>query len=178
MKLDNRKDRTMTYKNRIQSMIWEYKRRREVLRSQFGGIPTRNRDYQKRVRGLTHKIEMWCKTLRRIEQRENRIWQMASMVCNFFGLKTLWHSTSPRMTEKMLLARRVFCKYAIENGGAGVDGRLLAEFLNCHIDTPARIRRRFTKSFATCDDNREVWHRFKLFSKDYNVLYAPHLKTA
>jgi hypothetical protein len=178
----------MTTKNQYERWLNTYIERRKALRLKYPGWNNRHlqdeaskkrrSQYARKVRRLTQRISALKWLIRKASERQEQLWQVAATVCMFFDIETLRHVGNTCKPE-LVQAKKLFCKAAIEQG---INGARLAEFLLLHPDTPAAIRRDFTASFTQRPENRELWHRYQLFSKDYEGLKYlfpyTHRKTA
>lgn len=158
----------MTKKNQLQAQIKTYQLRRDSLRMQHPDWRNGNSAYSKSAKKLSYRIGVWRRKIKRIEIKEAQAQVVADQVCAFMDIPTLWNSTQ-LFDKKTVEARYLFCKYSIENG---LSGCCLYDLLKCHPGTPARLRRKFTKSFTKNKSNKELWGRFKFFLEDWDVYCA------
>jgi len=148
--------------------IYVYKQRREKLREKYG-IKKINKKtpegYRKAVFGINNKIRIWRKAIKRIEHYNGLVQEVNRAIINFMGYdirKTKRWAKDPRAQ----IARGIFSKYCIES-------RIPGPYLRPYLGTSksrgggvnkagyeTEIRRRFTRSFITNSENKELYHRF------------------
>lgn len=148
-------------KNKLQSHIWEYKRRRGELREKYGvknglGAP---QIYKEKVYNINLKIRGWQKMIEDIEKRDNQLIAIANHLCYFLGINI---KNSINYTDKKhRLARNIYYKYCLENN---ISATLVAEYVGASRgDIAARGRLSFNKSFEKHPENRDVYRRWETY---------------
>lgn len=137
------------------TMIWEYEKRREKEWAKNGKSSTA-------AKNMSRKIKIWKQQIVRIDKRNNQIMAIGNAVTYFTG-NNVKNSGGMQGVKKLWLARSIFYKYCLEKG---IAGNFLREYTgDTSPQTPGRLRKSFTKSFSTHPDNRERYHRFKLYVK-------------
>jgi hypothetical protein len=132
--------------------LHEYNSRRDIVRQRIA----KDRIILNR---LTKKIKGYKQGLRVVKKNLERVKQVDIKISGFTGVMAKGSSYNPKSKQRDL-SRDILCKYGIENG---INGTIIARYLGYSSGRPALKRRLFTRSFATSDNNREMWQRFKLF---------------
>ena len=141
----------MKTKNHYQRYIAEYLKRRERYKQRHGHTSIT----------IQTKIDNWRQCLRRIERRERLLAQYDAIVKSYMEVSV--KNSANYRTGIYAKARCLFYKYCMENGVRASD---IARYCGCmDIRTPSVRRLKFTRSFATNSENKELWHRFKQFIK-------------
>lgn len=143
----------MPTRSEYSTMIWIYEKRREEARIKYG----------KKAGAtivLTKKIKNWKGQITRIDRRNDKIRFIISTVNYYFNVDI----SSTCMDTDHKLARRIYYKYAIEDG---INGIYLIDFIGRkEPKLAANSRRNFTKTFKTNKSNREAYHNFKFYIKN------------
>lgn len=146
-------------KNGYQSMLHTYIQRR----SEYKKRPNESDEkFKKRKHKLKVKIGTFQKAIKRIEQREKQMDEIANLIQRFMGVKLKLIGRFGGKNE--VLAKNIFYKYSLQN--SGLRGSDLAWYIGIKTkDQPNTQRMVFTRSFNTNKENKEAYHRFIEFTK-------------
>lgn len=129
-------------KSNYKKWIWEYKRRRKILRDNIDRID--------------HKIWVWQKAVEKIEGKESFLKKMVKEVNEYF----LVDITSKVSKQNVILARSVYYKMAIENG---IHGTHASKHIGRTKSYGSKDRMKFTRTLKKNKSNREAFHNFKKY---------------
>jgi hypothetical protein len=141
-------------RKKYQSMIWEYEKRRDVMREKYG---IRTPEYKEAVRNIRRKLNGWRCQIRRIDKRNEQINALIKAVNQYFNVKI----EGSKGCQKTVTARYVFYKYGLEKKLYRTMGTHLSEAINRNKREAYRRRLSFTKSFKTNPQNKQAYHNFK-----------------
>lgn len=119
------------------------------------------------ARNHTIKICILRKTLRYRNARTKRLVIIDKLVMSFLDCETV-RSSGRGKDMSLSLAKKLFCKYALENGERG----LWLERYMGYAETgcvAAGHRMRFTKSFRTKSENKNIWLNFLKHVESLNL---------
>jgi hypothetical protein len=136
--------------------------------------------WKKRSRHYKIKIAALRTGIARLRKRNKRILYIATMVSDFFDIPRLSNThplrnlstrgvnrktkeSDQKLTNRM--ARKVFIKYCTDQG---IRGHYLSHYLQVDRNTVGKNRTGFIKSLQHDQKAIELWHRFKMFVKDYD----------
>lgn len=150
----------MRTKNYYQINIIQYKKRRLLLRKKYNVINGYKPciKYTQKVFKINRKILIWSRQLRKIRARERKIYKIDMLIKSFFGFRV--NNAPVNKNRVKHISVMFFYKYGIESGCNGKD---LATYTKVTRRVPAESRMRFTRSFQSTPENKEIWHRFKQF---------------
>lgn len=141
-------------KSGYQTAIWEYEKRIKDLPSKFKPGCFYYRHHMERMK---YKIQMWGTAIKRIEKRDKRIVKIDSSLKEFLGFSV--RKSAENDMKELILARDIFCKYAMEHR---IEGNFLADYIGYKVKTkPSRDRLRFTRGFEKNPESRDLYKRFK-----------------
>lgn len=144
---------TMFNKAKVQQILWTYEDRRRSYRSR--GMNTAK---------ISTRIHNKRKTLRKLEEKEESIRNLAFKVKEFTGVE-LWKSSS-NMNKDVLFAKGLFSKWGIEHN---IKGNSLGWYLGTRMNfIPARHRRRLNKELQIDVKILQKWTKFKDFMAENN----------
>ena len=164
-------------KNEYQSNLATYIKRREELRKQFNwklGYPMPT-GYGDAVNKLTYRINVWRRQIRRIEAKELILHEIAQKVKDYTGMRV--HKSigvvigySRNEITRLTIARRIFCKYAIDKG---VNGYMVSNFVGAkNKDYASRNRLKLQRNLP------KQWFEFKKYIQHENSSTVHPKKTA
>jgi len=143
-------------KNQLQRHIREYTVRREKFRLIYG---SKGEAYREKIKPYRAKLQAWRAMLNRIQLREDKIKHLDVMIMDFMGTPSLRNSGRGTKDKNLLLARKIFYKYGMENG---IKGSHLEKYIGVRGSWSAgRARMQFTRSFPFNNENKDTWYRFK-----------------
>lgn len=147
-------------KNCFQSMIHTYTQRRRDIKKIWFGKP----EYAKKVSVINRKLKSWKRSIKIIELKEKRLRVLDRLVMEYLDTPSLFH-IGPFGSKEIIKAKRLFFKYGLENG---FKGPLLESYIGIKPYTNVAVlhRKRFTKSFNTKPQNKELWHKFLNYAKN------------
>ena len=142
-------------------MIWEYERRRRLLREKFGLDPNKRpqrapKEYKEVADLYNKKIKQWTVEMKRVDATKARIVFLERSVRLFLEISFIGNASNK---PEVALAKSIFYKYGLEDGLRGVD--LCQHLGDKTLENAARWRKRFTNSFVDNRANKELWLRFK-----------------
>lgn len=138
-----------------QSLIWEYKRRRNLYKENYKGeLPIYKTE---RYIQLTMKISQWRKEIKRLDKRKRKIAYLLNSVNKYFSVRI----QDRVRNEAHDLARKIYFKVGLESK---ICGTHLSRFIGRkHYDVAALNRRSLIKSFAVKPGNKQAYHNFKKY---------------
>jgi hypothetical protein len=146
-------------KSEYRHLIEVYEGRREELEKK---LKETTQSFIDRRRRMSVKIKVWKRAIRRIEQREKKVRDLAQHVREFTGVGV--RHSFPSVGRKVVEARGLFYKYGLESGLRAKD---LAAYTGCKgVGTPSRCRRTFTRNMVNSPKLRDLWERFNIYMKD------------
>lgn len=159
-------------KNQYQQMIRTYERRREKLRQRYGRVehsPIARPEYAQAVFQINQKLRTWRRAIARLDKRQVILHSIGIQLESFLDCKVR-HSAKEAFhkNKDVILARKIFCKYAIEKGFSSPDVMAYlsrGEMLKSGRYQATEIRRKFTRSFKTNQYHHNTWHRFMQFMR-------------
>jgi hypothetical protein len=158
----------MKTKNTYQQMLRTYLARREAVRANYI-CWKKSKEYVYRTESLNRRIDYCRQQIKRIEKRDSKIKALATEVCEFFDIPLAHCAAHPlknsiKSTDKrMVLARMIFYKYAMENN---IQGVFISQWVGAKwTATASEGRLRFTRSFQNNPENKRIWDHFKLYLK-------------
>lgn len=150
-------------RNRYYSMRYTYYQRRRELRIKFNlnpDWPTRVPQGYNKIAGIyNRKIKHWTRLMKRLDRIRDEIIVIEKAVKRFIDIPTL--TGNARYNTELQKAKWLYYKIGLESGYQGKD--LREHIKAADKDQPARCRTKFTKSFQTKPENKELWLRFKRF---------------
>ena len=125
-------------------------------------------EYERRIRNhieattrLRRKVRILKKSIKRQEDRNNKLHQINKYVRQFTGHSVQNIGGFTGNKKELNLAKNLFYKYCLENG---IQGNFVAKFCGMkYTDTVSKGRLNFTRSFKTNQYNKEQYHRFLEF---------------
>lgn len=127
-------------KSNYKKWIWEYKKRRKILRDNIDRID--------------HKIWVWQKAIEKLEGKEDFLKKLVSDINEYFSVDI----TSRVSKQNVIVARSVYYKIAIEKG---VYGTHASKHIKRTKSFGSKDRRNFTRTLEKNISNREAFHNFK-----------------
>lgn len=164
----------MTKKNKLQSKLLTYEKRREAIRARYSNW-VRNKEYLSKSRRLAKTIANIRRQINRIGKKEDALKLAHKQFCEFMHVqtirgkgktkdKTIYGGGFSGDKKKLIVARWVFCKYAIEK--LGISGTLVSDFLGAkEIAYAGRARKMLTKKFAEKGIHYEQWKKTTAYLK-------------
>lgn len=158
----------MTRKNKLQAKIKVYKDRRRKIQEKYflkkvGTVVYYKEGYLDEVKSIKRMLSIWRKRIKRIEKHEHVVKNTSKLVCEFMGITGLY-GTARKTDRDTMKAKRLFCKYAVDNIGYKWIW-LVSDFVGGYHDYAGKLRREFAKSFKTNKENYQLWQDFKKFVK-------------
>lgn len=144
-------------KNRYQSMLWMYKKRRDTIRKNLYVWRGDNKLYNMRVKKINLRIWYIRMRIKQIAKKERQVEDVIDRVKEFNDVDIRKLTGSGRKTEIEYLTRSSFFKYIME---LGYEGSFVAAMTGYFRTTPCMTRMEFQKTFKTNPENREFYHRF------------------
>ena len=129
-------------KSNSKKWIWEYKRRRKILRDNIDRID--------------HKIWVWQKAVEKIEGTEDFLKGLVNEVNEYFSVDI----TSRVSKQNVIVARSVYYKIAIESG---IYGTVASKHIKRTKSYGCKDRMNFTRTLKKNKSNREAFHNFKQY---------------
>lgn len=154
-------------KGDLAKRVWEYKKRREVIRERYGYKPEGYRgkasnSYKRAVFNINTKISYWNRKMRELTEMRNKIETLGRAIKEYTGYNVK-NSYSDK-DRQLNSARKLFAKYGMENGIPGV---LLGEYIgNDKKHYTAELRERFNTSIPTHPENSDLYIRFQRYMED------------
>lgn len=149
---------------RIYVKMWMTRHRRQKSKELHGAESERYKQISHRA---TRTLENYKNKMDRLDERagKNGLMRVVDKAMQeFIGVSIKEASPSSRV-RSLLLARNLFYKYCMEHG---IRGRDVARYCGfAETDRASKQRMNFTRSFATCPENREMWHRFQAFMRSH-----------
>lgn len=147
-------------------MIHTYKTRREILRRKYGitdlfhsgKLPP---GYTKRAYKLQKQIRNYKEIIKRLDKVWDKIFLLEKVVVAFTGQKIKY--TFRQNDKELRIAKYLYYKFGLENGIRGLELRQYLGVPYSNRFQPLKFRARFTKSFQSVPENKELWIRFKRF---------------
>jgi hypothetical protein len=176
-------------KNKYQQKISEYTSRREKLRARYGRVlhsPKPNPEYRKAVQRINYKLTQWRRAIKRIEERQDRLEVIARYIADFYelhGIHATWKNNAGAVVDSLrlkhshlntdpnvVLARKLFYKYCLENGFSSPDVMMYISGGNANHGRywATEARRQFTRSFKTNLHHKLMWDRFMSYMKQHH----------
>lgn len=124
------------------------------------------KDDRTSVRKLTIKINRTRQTIRHRRERNKRIGYIDRLVMLYLDTPSVKNSGRGK-DMSLALSKKLFCKYALENGEKGI---WLERYMG-YAETgtvAAGHRMRFTKSFRTKPENKNIWLNFLKHAESLN----------
>lgn len=138
-------------KNHYQILISIYVNKRERYKERLGST---SEEYLKKRNTINKKLKTWRNLLSRVSKRDEKTKLIYTAVGEFLG--------NPPETSRE--GKGIFVKYAMENQ---LEGAFIGPYIKCTSPKLIyRARLSFTRSFKKYPENKELYHRFKLFMKD------------
>ena len=137
-------------KNAYDKMLHEYERR--------------IRNHVNAVTRLRKKCRILRKSIKRQEDRNNKLHEINKYVRHFTGYSVQNLGGFTGNNRELNFAKNLFYKYCLENG---IQGNFVAKF--CGMKTTETVSKRrlvFTRSFKTNSYNKEQYHLFLEFIKN------------
>jgi hypothetical protein len=147
---------------RVYMNMWMTKHRRQKSKEIHGPDSERYREISRRA---TRTLENCKAKIRRIDELagRNELMKVVDRALGEFIGVSIRDMSSTCRVRSVLLARNLFYKYCMEHG---IKGRDAAQYCRCaKLDSASKQRMRFTRSFSTNPENRDMWHRFQEFMK-------------
>jgi hypothetical protein len=153
-------------RKRYTEMIGMYTRRRQELRKKYG-VTTVHRHlpaaYRRTARIYMIKMMTWKTAIRKIDKTVFKISNLERAVFEFTDVRIAEHK-GMKVKGDVWIAKALYYKFGIESGITGVN---LRSYIGLGIlevkREPGLFRSRFTRSFSTNPENKELWIRFKVF---------------
>lgn len=121
--------------------------------------------YAVSIKGMTEEIENLKHNYRNLQTKQKEVRKIGAKVEEFFNIKLKQGKIlEKRPFEIVELARWILSKYILELG-VGLNGRHIANYLECRIGNPSAWRTKLTRSFETNPSNKRKWDEFNTFIK-------------
>lgn len=110
----------------------------------------------------SRKIKLWKRQIKRMDDKVIQITAIGNHVAYFTGVNVKGCAGSK--AKNVTVAKGIFYKYCLENE---INGNVLRQYTgDASKNSPGRIRREFTASFASSPENKDLWERWKLYITD------------
>jgi len=152
-------------KNRYQSMLWMYQKRRETIRKNLYTWRGDNKEYNKRVKNTNLRIWYIRMRIKQIAKKQNQVEDVIDRVKEFNGIDIRKLTGPGKRTRLEYLTRSSFFKYIME---LGFEGSFVAAMTGYFKTTPCTTRMEFQKTFKDNKENREFYHRFIQYMNSEN----------
>ena len=121
--------------------------------------------YAVSIEGMDKKIQDLKYNYKKLQDKQKIVRKIGLKVEEFFNIKLKEGQILERRPFELVeLARWVLSKYILELG-IGLNGRHIANYLNCRINNPSMWRTKLTRSFETNPSNKRKWDEFNIFIK-------------
>jgi hypothetical protein len=139
--------RTYEKRGRLQSNIWEYKRRMDGGEQKPG-----------RIMDMQEMIKKWEKMMEDIDRENNLIRALGNAVAyrTGYNVKKNYHNKLPGMKQALGL----FYKYGLDNG---ITGKRLLEYTGA---SGSNIPGKFRSWMVSTEENLNVYHGFKRYMEE------------
>lgn len=150
-------------KNDYESMLYTYIHRRSVMYTRWLLKPDFN--YLEKSKKIRSKIKVCIAAIRKFQKRQETMETANECMKQFLGINMKRVGSHVGTNKIKQQAKSIFYKYLLEKG---IKASYIGPFCGMkHSDTITRNRRAFNKSFSSNDLNRENYHRFLKYIKEY-----------
>lgn len=158
-------------RNSYYKKIYNYKVRREELKKRFPPArlyPLKHSDeYKKKSAGLTKKIKLWQRQIKKIDMITNKIYALGNLIAIFLGYNVKDAGKLMQEPPQMFWAKCMFYKMGHMKG---IQAKLLREYAGAkRIAQPKEYRDAWSKLLMEDKKMLELWHRFKKFYNEFPV---------
>jgi hypothetical protein len=115
------------------------------------------------IRNMGKKIKLWRREIKRIDERNKKIRQIAKMIEEFSGINVKKSARSNKQFPRMI--RMMFYKLCLEQK---LQAKLVGEFMGVQGSNIARARRVFNGKLTTKSEEKELWDRFRSWKSSLN----------
>lgn len=153
------KKRSAIYKEDYSRLISHYKRKRRAVQELHG---KRGLAYTTAVAHINKKLRYYRIAIKRIDVTNARLHDINLKIQHYYDFSM--YTSVGRWDRKFKIrftVRKMFCKYAIEQG---ITGTRVSDYLGYSKRTTAtRYRLELNKLIQTDDILKQQWHKFKKF---------------